>query len=96
MGELTQVLTDDVQEIDGILCLIISATSGDGKRLKTEVSHRVILRQHHRRGDAFHWNVIEPVQTRMLEVNDWLGEEAVALEPFQPMIKKPASAAQSP
>lgn len=51
MGELTQVLTDDVQEIDGILCLIISATSGDGKRLKTEVSHRVILRQHHRRGE---------------------------------------------
>jgi integrase len=42
MGELTQALTDDVREIDGILCLIISATSGDGKRLKTEASHRVI------------------------------------------------------
>ncbi|RYD80525.1 MAG: site-specific integrase, partial [Verrucomicrobiaceae bacterium] len=42
LGELTQALTSDVQEIDGILCLIISASSGDGKRLKSDASHRLV------------------------------------------------------
>jgi len=43
--------------------------------------------------NAFHWNVIEPIQTRMLEVNDWLGEEVVAFNDYQPMMKNPAAQA---
>lgn len=37
--------------------------------------------------NGFHPTVIEPLQMRMLEVNDWLGVEAVAFEPFVPMTK---------
>lgn len=33
--------------------------------------------------DVFHFAEIEPLQLRMLEINDWLGVEAVAFEPYQ-------------
>jgi integrase len=41
-GEICQMLTSDVREIDGILCFVVSATEGDGKRLKTAASYRVV------------------------------------------------------
>lgn len=43
--------------------------------------------------NAFHVNVVSPIMMRMLEVNDWLGEEAIAFSDFQPMTKIPAAAA---
>ncbi len=43
--------------------------------------------------NAFHVNVVEPIQMRMLEVNDWLGEDAISFEPFQPMTKNPTAQA---
>jgi len=33
--------------------------------------------------EIFYRNEIEPLQTRFLEVNDWIGAEAVAFEPFE-------------
>lgn len=41
--------------------------------------------------DVFHRNEIEPLQVRTLELNDWLGVEAVAYKPYEP-ISKPAAA----
>lgn len=37
--------------------------------------------------NAFHDNVIEPLKLRFLEVNDWLGVEAVKFRPFEPLSK---------
>ncbi|SFO01737.1 phage portal protein, PBSX family [Sphingomonas sp. OK281] len=37
--------------------------------------------------NAFHINVATPIMMRMMEINDWLGEEAIAFEAFQPMAK---------
>jgi len=33
--------------------------------------------------DVFHFAEIEPLQLRMLEINDWLGVEAVAFRPYE-------------
>jgi hypothetical protein len=33
--------------------------------------------------DVFHFAEIEPLQQRMLEVNDWLGVEAVKFRPYE-------------
>ncbi|MCB2048582.1 MAG: phage portal protein [Novosphingobium sp.] len=33
--------------------------------------------------DVFHFAEIEPLQLRMLEINDWLGLEAVAFDPYE-------------
>jgi integrase len=41
-GEICQMLTSDVRDLDGILCFVVSATEGDGKRLKTAASYRVV------------------------------------------------------
>ena len=41
-GEICQMLTNDVRELDGILCFVVSATEGDGKSLKTAASYRVV------------------------------------------------------
>jgi integrase len=41
-GEICQMLTGDVRELDGVLCFVVSATEGDGKRLKTAASYRVV------------------------------------------------------
>lgn len=38
-----------------------------------------------RAADVFHAHEIMPIMTRMLEVNDWLGVEAVAFEDYQPV-----------
>lgn len=38
-----------------------------------------------RAADVTHFAVIEPLMSRMLEVNDWLGAEAVTFDPYQPM-----------
>lgn len=37
--------------------------------------------------NTFHYNVIAPVMMRLLEVNDWLGDEAVAFDAFVPVSK---------
>jgi PBSX family phage portal protein len=42
--------------------------------------------------DAFHFAEIEPLQMRMLEVNDWLGLEAVRFREYAPL--SPQGAAQ--
>lgn len=34
--------------------------------------------------DVFHRAEIEPLQLRMLEINDWIGAEAVAFDPYVP------------
>ena len=41
-GEICQLLTTDVQEVDGILCFAISAGEADGKHLKTSASARLV------------------------------------------------------
>ena len=41
-GEICQLLTKDMQQIDGILCFAVSATEGDEKRLKTAASERIV------------------------------------------------------
>ncbi|WP_198350926.1 hypothetical protein [Flavisphingomonas formosensis] len=35
--------------------------------------------------DVFYANEIEPLRRRLLEVNEWLGQEAVRFLPFQPV-----------
>lgn len=42
--------------------------------------------------DVFFRNEIEPLQSRFLEVNEWLGEEAVAFDPYD-LLSAPAKAA---
>lgn len=37
--------------------------------------------------NAFYQNTIAPLQLRMLEVNDWLGVEAVKFRPYEPLTK---------
>jgi len=41
-GEICQMLTDDVREIDGVWCFVVSAAEGEGKRLKTAASERLV------------------------------------------------------
>lgn len=41
-GEICQLAVADVRTIDGILCFDVSATDGDGKRLKTSASRRIV------------------------------------------------------
>jgi integrase len=41
-GEICQLGVADVRTIDGILCFDVSATDGDGKRLKTSASRRIV------------------------------------------------------
>lgn len=43
--------------------------------------------------DVFHFAEIEPLQLRMLEVNDWLGVEAVKFRPYERQAAGPAPAA---
>lgn len=43
--------------------------------------------------DVFHFAEIEPLQLRMLEVNDWAGVEAVAFRPYERQAGSPAPAA---
>lgn len=40
--------------------------------------------------NVFFRNEIEPLQTRMLEINDWLGKEAVRFDPYEPMQSSPS------
>jgi len=42
--------------------------------------------------DAFHYAEIEPLMMRLLEVNDWLGLEAVKFRPYQPLSPQAAAA----
>jgi len=42
--------------------------------------------------DAFHYAEIEPLQLRMLEVNDQVGLEVIAFDPYQPMAPQAAAA----
>ncbi|RYD60636.1 MAG: site-specific integrase [Verrucomicrobiaceae bacterium] len=41
-GEICQMLTDDVREIEGVCCFVVSAAEGEGKRLKTAASERLV------------------------------------------------------
>ena len=41
-GEICQLAVADIRTIDGILCFDVSATDGDGKRLKTSASRRIV------------------------------------------------------
>jgi hypothetical protein len=41
-GEFCQIVTGNVRELDGTLCFVVCATEGDGKRLKTAASYRVV------------------------------------------------------
>lgn len=41
-GEICQLLTADVQEIDSVLCFAVSAGEADGKHLKTSASARLV------------------------------------------------------
>ena len=43
--------------------------------------------------DVFHWSEIEPLQQRFLSINDWLGLDAVAFDPYQPMAGRVPAAA---
>ncbi len=43
--------------------------------------------------DVFHFSEIEPLQTRLLEVNDWFGQEAIAFRPYERQSAPPVPAA---
>lgn len=43
--------------------------------------------------DAFHFAEIEPLQLRMLEVNDWLGAEAIRFREYTPLAPQAKAAA---
>jgi PBSX family phage portal protein len=45
--------------------------------------------------DTFHPTVIEPLMSRFLEINDWIGEEAVAFEEYRPLSKAGGAAARN-
>ncbi len=45
------------------------------------------------RGGVADRDAVFAAQMRMLEVNDWVGEDAIAFEPFQPMTKNPTAPA---
>jgi len=43
--------------------------------------------------EIFHLNEIEPLQARFIELNDWLGYEAVAFDPYKGPVVAVAAAA---